>query len=85
MRGVGLKWREVDKYLNKKRCQRCGLKYSKGAPECIHCGHLDDTQLAESKQRLFEQDKSHAKIGRTLLIAAISVGLFVVTFLLALN
>lgn len=85
MRGAGLKWREVEKYLSKKQCQRCGLKYSKDAPKCIHCGNLNDAQLAALKQKLFEQDKSHAKIGRKLLIAALFVGLFVLAFLLALN
>ena len=60
-------------------CPRCGLHRPASAPACPHCADLSDMELVRLRERLHEEQRSSANLGKLFLYVAalILAGLFV--------
>jgi len=63
------------KIRNYRKCERCGLMYSKKEKDCIHCSGLSDMEVESLKRRHESEGDVHTRLGRTfLLIAVLLIG-----------
>jgi len=66
-----------------RRCPRCGLWFPKKSPECTHCASLDEAGLARLTERFGQEHEGNANLGRTFLLLAAILLVFVIGLLAA--
>jgi len=71
--GISTAWRTIQP--KQKRCERCGLYYSKNLEKCDHCSELNDSKLAALKAQHQETLRDNSAFGKYLLILAAIIGL----------
>lgn len=70
--------------LNIKPCPRCGLHYDQRETACPHCAGLDENGLQALLAERDRQQEGNAAMGRTFLLIAALLGVFVLIGFLSL-
>ena len=52
------------------KCERCGLRYPRKAPACVHCTGLTDREVALLRARHEHERLGGANLGRLFLYVA---------------
>ena len=76
-RGLGSRAAWEAMQPRRRKCVRCGLYYRESLDKCPWCGDLDDTGLAELKQKLDREHQGNKSLGQIFFALAAAMAVIV--------
>ncbi len=76
-RGLGSRVAWEAMQPRRKQCPRCGLHYRESLEKCRWCGDLDDTGLAELREKLDREHQSNKSLGQIFFVLAAAMAVLV--------
>jgi hypothetical protein len=62
------------------KCARCGLRYPVKDAQCPHCAQLSDREVERLRQRIADEHRGNANLGRLFLYIAVLLLLAILLF-----